>query len=406
MVSINKPRVRTQGQTIYTADGSVKFHLSWNRYSDRVATFSSLENPYHWEHGFCTYLGLPTKAVALAWQQHLLRTGLAKVAEVRKVNRLKTGTPKGVTIRWELKLRGLTYEQLVDLLTFDLTQVAPEPEQKPTATDFEVGARVKVINTFGGPNDHRTGSLATVVSSDDKINTIEVRVDGALLGSLLLKPEWAVKVDREASTEQPEAPEQAEASIEQPESAYVSIDVNDVPRGISLQETNDDLLVEYNVWVWVIVNEKGVPTLNQRHIGRLVEGMGGIEAFRPRSGFSQAFSRTFDAASYLLRASGYRTSDIELALQMNEQDPPTPAAVRQQPERGGLRQRPEATEDKKANMPTESEVEGAKESKYLEQNSQLDPQIFQVGDRVEINSDRHGVEFDWQIGMVSVATAV
>ena len=32
--------------------------------------------------------------------------------------------------------------------------------------------------------------------------------------------------------------------------------------------------------------------------------------------------------------------------------------------------------------------------------------MFQVGDRVEINSARHGVEFDWQIGIISVATAV
>ena len=327
MISTPKPRVRTQGQTIYSADGSVKFRLCWNRYSDRVATFSSLENPYHWENGFCTYLGLPTKAVALAWQQHLLRTGVAKVAELRKVNRLKGGTPKGVAIRWELKLRGLTYEQLVDLLTFDLSQVPPEPEQ-------------------------------------------------------------------------------TEASIEQPKLVYVSVDINDVPRGISLQETNDDLLVEYNVWVWAVVNEKGVPTPRQRHIGRLVEGMQGIEAFRPRSGFSQAFSRTFDAASYLLRASGYRTSDIELALQMNEQDPPTPAAVAQQPERGGLRQQPEATEDKLAIAQDETSESNIEQHLATELTAQPGPQAFQVGDRVEINSARHGVEFDWQIGIISVATAV
>lgn len=284
--------------------------------------------------------------MALAWQQHLLRTGVAKVAELRKVNRLKGGTPKGVAIRWELKLRGLTYEQLVDLLTFDLSQEAPVLEQDPTATDFEVGDHVKVINTFGGPNDHPIGSLGTVVSSDAKTNTVEVKVDGALIGSLLLKPEWAVKVEPVASTERPEAPEQTEAPIEQSESAYVSIDVNDVPRGVSLQATNDDVLVEYNAWVWVLVTERRVPTPRQCHIGRLVEGMDGIEAYRPRSGTPQKFSRTSSAANSLLKASGYQAADIELALQMVEQD-----------------QQPEATEDNIALTQTEPDFVGPKEPK-------------------------------------------
>ncbi len=106
---LSKPHVRTQQQNIYTAEGEIKFRLFWNRYSDRVATFSSIENPYQWENGFCTYLGFATKAVMMAWQQHLLRIGIATTAEYRKVNRLKVDKPKNVAIRWELKVRGLTY---------------------------------------------------------------------------------------------------------------------------------------------------------------------------------------------------------------------------------------------------------------------------------------------------------
>lgn len=240
MLPINKPHVRTQGQIVYAADGSIKFRLSWNRYSDRVATFSSIENPYYWENGFCTYLGLPTKAVALAWQQHLLRTGVAKVAELRKVNRLKVGTSKGVAIRWELKVRGLSYEQLLQLLTYDLSQVPPESEQKPTATDFEV-------------DDH--ADLHNIAP--------QVEIDAIAL------------TEPEPQLEQP-APE-----VE--ESKYL-----EVAGEVSDRDIEECLTTEFN----------------------------------------------------------------------------------------------------------------------LEQNSQPDPQIFQVGDRVEINSDRHGVEFDWQIGIVAAATTV
>jgi len=36
---------------------------------------------------------------------------------------------------------------------------------------------------------------------------------------------------------------------------------------------------------------------------------------------------------------------------------------------------------------------------------QPEPQVFQVGDRVEITSERHGDELVWQVGIVKVANS-
>lgn len=277
MLSISKPHVRTQQQNIYTAEGQVKFSLFWNRYSDRVATFSSIENPYLWENGFCTYLGFPTKAVAIAWQQHLLRIGVATSAEYRKVNRLAVGKPKNCAIRWELKVRGLSYRQLLHLLTFDLTATPPQPEQRATAHDFEISTsaqingepttpltrsvpedipiwvrrlfqpsslcdRVKVINTFAGAEDSRIGSLGTIESRDVRTNTIEVRVDGQKFGTLLLKPEWAVKVDAVEfpnCCELPEPIDKSEPQLEQSEA--VEVEPVDVPREVAVSHRDRDV---------------------------------------------------------------------------------------------------------------------------------------------------------------------
>jgi hypothetical protein len=181
-------------QVIHRTDGSVKFHLNWNRLSDRVATYSSPENPYSWEHGFVTYLGFPKKEVAEAWQQHLLKIGVATKCIIRKVNRLKVDTPKGVRIRWEMKIHGLSERQLQHILEFDLTQL-PSVEQKASAGDFKVCDRVRILQTSGGSHDNRIGTYGIVERVDESTNSIEVRADSNKFGTLLLKPEWAVKLD-------------------------------------------------------------------------------------------------------------------------------------------------------------------------------------------------------------------
>lgn len=320
MISTAKPRVRVQQQNIYTAEGQIKFRLFWNRYSDRVATFSSIENPYHWENGFCTYLGFPTKAVAMAWQQHLLRIGVAASAEYRKVNRLAVGKPKNCAIRWELKVRGLTYRQLLHLLTFDLTQVPPQQEKKPRVTDFEICDRVKIVQIYGNPNDRRVGGLGSIERTFGEM--LEVRADGDKYGTLLLKPEWAVKVDAiefPLCCELPEPIASIEPQLEQSE--VVEVEQVDVPREVAVSHRDRDV-------------EECLAT--------------------------------------------------ELKLELAAQPEPQAFQV--------------------GDHNTEESLAAFVTRAFEKTKSEIP--IFEVGDRVEVDSNRHGDEFVWEIGIVSAASKV
>lgn len=103
----------------------------WNRFSPRIATLSSVQNAYHWRGGFITYLAFATKAEATAAMKHFLLGGKVTDVDLRKAKRMKT---KG--IRWELKVRGLAFEEVVKLATLDITNqlVIPPVESSQAAS--------------------------------------------------------------------------------------------------------------------------------------------------------------------------------------------------------------------------------------------------------------------------------
>lgn len=89
--------------------------LYWNRFSPRVATISSVRNANHWDGGFITYIAFPTKVEATAAMKYLLLNQKAADVDMRKAKRMKA---KG--IRWELKIRGLAFNEVLKLATMDI----------------------------------------------------------------------------------------------------------------------------------------------------------------------------------------------------------------------------------------------------------------------------------------------
>lgn len=94
----------------------------------------------------------------------------------------------------------------------------------------------------------------------------------------------------------------------------VCIDERDLPKGCTLQQTEDYLSREFYVFAHVILRQNGVPTPTTKSIGRLLEGMNSIEAYRPRSGVSRTFTTTLDAIKYLVSGSGYSLKEIASAF--------------------------------------------------------------------------------------------
>jgi len=87
----------------------------WNRFSPRVATISSVRNANHWDGGFISYIAFPTKVQATVAMKYLLLHQKAADVDMRKAKRMKA---KG--IRWELKIRGLAFNEVLKLATMDI----------------------------------------------------------------------------------------------------------------------------------------------------------------------------------------------------------------------------------------------------------------------------------------------
>ncbi len=87
----------------------------FNRFSPHIATLSSAANPHHWKDGFITYIAYSTKEAATQAMKQLLKSGLAEDVDMRKARRLKA---KG--IRWELKVRGMSLEKVMEMAQEDL----------------------------------------------------------------------------------------------------------------------------------------------------------------------------------------------------------------------------------------------------------------------------------------------
>lgn len=94
----------------------------------------------------------------------------------------------------------------------------------------------------------------------------------------------------------------------------VSINERDLPKGCSLQRTEDYISREFYVFAHVISRHKGIPTPTIKSIGRLLEGVNSIEAYLHRSGVSRAFTTTLDAVKYLVSGAGYSLKEIAEAF--------------------------------------------------------------------------------------------
>lgn len=92
------------------------------------------------------------------------------------------------------------------------------------------------------------------------------------------------------------------------------IDEQDLPKGCSIQRTEDYLSREYYVFVHVRIARNDVPTPTIKAIGRLLEGVSSIEAYRQQAGVCREFTRTLDAIKYLVSGSGYSLKEIALAF--------------------------------------------------------------------------------------------
>ncbi len=97
------------------------------------------------------------------------------------------------------------------------------------------------------------------------------------------------------------------------------IDLNNLPVGFSLKRTDDWFCEEYNVWAWGYKNERGVPRIIQKHLGRLVQHPDGIYTYRVASGIARTFSTTRDAIAYLVRVVGTSFEEIQRAFEQRDQ---------------------------------------------------------------------------------------
>ncbi len=106
---------------------------------------------------------------------------------------------------------------------------------------------------------------------------------------------------------------EAQAQVIAPK--YAGINEQDLPKGFSLQRTEDHISLEFNLFIRVVSSVKGVPTLITKCVGRLIEGMNGsIQAYRLRSGVYRSFATTLEAAKYLISSCDYSLKEVAEAF--------------------------------------------------------------------------------------------
>jgi hypothetical protein len=106
---------------------------------------------------------------------------------------------------------------------------------------------------------------------------------------------------------------------EQAEAVAPEIDPLDVPIGCLLKRTDDWMCIEYEVWGWGYKNERGIPRIIQKHLGRIVQHTDGIYTYRVTSGIARTFQTTKDAISYLVRVVGTSFEEIAAAFAQREE---------------------------------------------------------------------------------------
>ena len=233
--------------------------------------------------------------------------------------------------KYELKASGVSFKSIERLAECDFNKDprsvysdAPviKPERVPTNAeidDFKAGDVVKNVSI-------KNWTYTVLGVKDDGFLEVErIGVNPPIRSTInpasveLVRRGGVVEVVSQELAEHFE--QQALDSLQQPLPAPATIDVNAAPRGVRLLRGNDDLLVEYGVWAWVMARVKGVLTPQHKFIGKLVEASDGIRASRPTTGFggnSVTFSTTSDAISFLARCAGIKFADIALAFEQYE----------------------------------------------------------------------------------------
>ncbi len=262
------------------------------------------------------YAGGNNKGKLRNWGDWLTRThSVTSGYELREGKRLDT--------KWELKLTAMTLKQIERLATCNFSKdprsCYPEAPKRPAQPaprivevgDIGVGDRVRSVTV------KHWEYTVTGINSDgffecEREGTNPVITQVLHPGSVELVRKIDV-VDVASQELADDLEQQAESIAPTP-----TIDETDVPRGVLLRPTSDDMLVEYLVYAWVVVRNQGKPEPCQKHFGRIVEGLGKIEAYKPVSGRYQAFATTMDAVNFLIATSDYSTSDIDAGVELYE----------------------------------------------------------------------------------------
>lgn len=95
----------------------------------------------------------------------------------------------------------------------------------------------------------------------------------------------------------------------------ILIDLLEVPAGCRLERTDDWIALEYHVHAWGYQNIRGVRSLIQKNIGRIVQMSDGIYTYRVTSGVARTFQTTRDAIAYLAQVVGTSFEEIAAAHQ-------------------------------------------------------------------------------------------
>jgi len=329
--------------------------------SDTVAYFKSPDG----EIG-CTYAGFNNKSTAKRWGEWLaLNHSVATGFEVREAKRL-------TNFKHELKLWGMSPKQIQRLSECDLRKSPPSNYGDAPKRPSQPAPPARPLIEVGD-------IVSSTVVPHWRYEVVEVEGDGKLQCRRLDDPTVVVAQSEWSVTLISKSPKD--------EVAHPTIDVNDVPQGIVLHSANDDILVEYIVFAWVIVRNQGKPEPQQKQIGRLVEGLGKIEAYKPLSGSCQTFGRTLDAVNHLLNSSDYRMCDVLAAVELRQSHSESQPA------------------------PTTVDADcGIEECKATERDlavtAQPESQSFQIGNQVEVFSNRHGDDLVGQVGKVTIANPV
>jgi hypothetical protein len=258
------------------------------------------------------YAGGNNKGKLKSWGDWLTRTNsITNGYELREAKRLDT--------KWEIKLTPMTLKQIDRLAACDFNK-----DPRSNYPDAPKRQLEKVPSNIELDNFQPGDVVSSVTVRNWSYTVLGVRDDGFLeVERIGVNPQIkstlspaSVELVRRGSVLQGAAQEALE-SIQPPLQKSATVDVDDVPRGVTLTSIRDDKLVRFDVWMWAEVRVFGKIERQNKQLGSLTQTIFGIEAIRPRASAGKVFTRTLDAVAYLIAGSGYKPIP---AVQHQEQD--------------------------------------------------------------------------------------